>query len=73
MKHMRDANAHVSLPDAILRETLHNIVHSQIEPNRKTVLENLKKFVEIVYFQGYSPDTLSCTLLTYEGYHQINQ
>ena len=49
-----------SLPDRFLRDTLHSIISVGNDLELKTVLDNLKAYIEGVYSQGYPMETLAC-------------
>lgn len=59
-KNARNIGTQASLPDFILRDTLQFLVSIQSDPGRNFVIENLKTYIEVVHYQGYSSDSLSC-------------
>lgn len=59
-RNARNTDLQASLPDVVLKDTLHYLVSTQNDPERKTALDNLRKFIEIVHYQGLSADNLSC-------------
>lgn len=59
-RNARNYGPDATLPDQILRDTLQYIIQAQNEPDMKTILENVRNFIEFVYFQGYSSDSLAC-------------
>ncbi|KAL5490495.1 hypothetical protein ACEPAI_5328 [Sanghuangporus weigelae] len=58
-RNTRNIDVQASLPDVVLKDTLHYLVSMQNDPERKTILDNFRKYIEIVHHQGYSPDSLS--------------
>ena len=64
-RNARNYGAEATLSDHILKDTLLYVVQAQNEPDMKTILENIQKFIEHVFFQGYAADTLACTWFLY--------
>lgn len=58
-RNARNLGAQASLPDVVLRDTLQILISVQNDHERKHVLENLKTYIEVVHFQGYSSESLS--------------
>ncbi|EJD06034.1 uncharacterized protein FOMMEDRAFT_119510 [Fomitiporia mediterranea MF3/22] len=58
-RNARNVDAQALLPDILLRDTLQFMVAMQNEPGRKNIIENFRKYIENVHFQGFSSDSLS--------------